>query len=124
MKLLAAGLIPPIDAELGGFGDDCRNRPEVGRRALEKLVASGWNGPTRECWIVGDTPRDLECARALGLRCALVASGRFGIESLAALGADITLPSLADPSGLLAAWQLSRVNLIGTLELRSCDFSR
>jgi phosphoglycolate phosphatase len=107
MKLFAAGLIPPIDADFGGFGDDCRTRPEVGRRALDKLTASGWEGSARDCWIVGDTPRDLACAKSLGLRCALVASGRFPVESLAALGADIVIPSLVDPSVLLSAWQLS-----------------
>jgi phosphoglycolate phosphatase len=105
LKLRAAGLIPPIEADLGGFGDNGTNRVEVGHIALERLAAAGWQGSLGQCWIVGDTPRDLQCARALGLRCALVGSGRHSTESLAGLGADLVLSSLEDASQLLRLWQ-------------------
>jgi hypothetical protein len=36
---------------------------------------SGWHPGLDEVWIVGDTPRDLACARAVGVHCALVATG-------------------------------------------------
>jgi phosphoglycolate phosphatase-like HAD superfamily hydrolase len=57
-------------------------------------------------WVVGDTPRDLACARAVGVRCALVATGRRSIEELTGLGADIVLPDLSDPQPLLHLWQI------------------
>ena len=105
-KLDAAGLIPPIELDLGGFGDSAANRADVARVALERLSAAGWQPDLGEVWIVGDTARDLGCARAVGLHCALVATGRSTVADLSGLGADIVLPDLSDPRPLLDLWQL------------------
>jgi phosphoglycolate phosphatase-like HAD superfamily hydrolase len=32
--------------------------------------------------VIGDTPRDIACARADGLRCVAVTTGPFGAEQL------------------------------------------
>jgi phosphoglycolate phosphatase len=105
-KLEAAGLIPPIEPDLGGYGDSAPDRPAVAQVALDRLSAAGWQPDPGEVWIVGDTPRDLTCARAVGVRCALVATGRRSIEELASLGADIVLPDLSDPRPLLDLWRI------------------
>lgn len=105
-KLEAGGLIPPIELDAGGFGDSAATRADVARFALDRLRAVGWTPDPGEVWIVGDTPRDLACARAVGLRCALVATGRSTVADLSALGADIVLPDLSDPRPLLSLWQL------------------
>jgi len=105
-KLEAGGLIPPIELDFGGFGDSAADRAAVARVALERLSAAGWEPDPGEVWIVGDTPRDLACARAVGVRCALVATGRATAGELARLGADIVLPDLSDPRPLLELWQL------------------
>ena len=102
LKLHAAQLIPPIDPALGGYGDSGTTRVEVASSALDRLVLAGWPRALDTCWIIGDTPRDLQCARALGIRCALVATGRHSLSSMADLGADVLLPSLADTDRLLA----------------------
>jgi phosphoglycolate phosphatase-like HAD superfamily hydrolase len=44
--------------------------------------------------VIGDTPRDYECARAGGAHCLLVASGRFTLDELGDLGADAVLADL------------------------------
>ena len=105
-KLEAGGLIPPIELGFGGFGDSAASRAAVARTALDRLSADGWQPDPAEVWIVGDTPRDLACARAVGVRCALVATGRTTVGELAALGADIVLPDLSDPRPLLELWRL------------------
>jgi len=105
-KLEAGGLIPPIDLHPGGFGDSAANRAAVARVALDRLSAADWKPDPGEVWIVGDTPRDLACARAVGVHCALVATGRRTVAELAGLGADIVLPDLSDPRPLLDLWQL------------------
>lgn len=46
--------------------------------------------------IIGDTPHDVACAKAIGCRGLGVATGRFGVEELTRCGADLALPSLAD----------------------------
>jgi phosphoglycolate phosphatase len=103
-KLRAAGLVPPLDPALGGFGASAADRAAVARVALGRLAATGWSGALDTCWIVGDTPRDLACARALGLRCALVATGRHTFESLSALGPDAVLVDLEHH--LYLRWEL------------------
>ena len=104
LKLLAGGLIPPIDPDLGGYGDSGTTRVEVARSALARLVAAGWQQSADQCWIIGDTPRDLACARALGVRCALVGTGMHPAASMAGLGADIVLDSLDTADDLFAGW--------------------
>jgi phosphoglycolate phosphatase len=105
-KLEAGGLIPPIELDFGGFGDSAPNRAAVARVALDRLSAAGWKPDLAQVWVVGDTPRDLACARAIGVRCALVATGRTTVEELTGLGADIVLPDLSDPRPLLNLWQI------------------
>jgi phosphoglycolate phosphatase len=105
-KLEAGGLIPPIELDLGGFGDSAASRAAVAQVAIDRLSAAGWQPDLGEVWIVGDTPRDLACARAVGVRCALVATGRATVAELAGLGADIVLPDLSDPRPLLELWRL------------------
>jgi phosphoglycolate phosphatase len=105
-KLEAGGLIPPIEPELGGYGESAPNRAAVAQVALDRLSAAGWQPDLGGVWIVGDTPRDLACARAVGVRCALVATGRRTVEELTGLGADIVLPDLSDPRPLLELWQI------------------
>ena len=111
LKLQAAQLIPPIDPALGGFGDHGRSRVEVAERALERLSAAGWSRALDQCWIVGDTPRDLLCARALGVRCALVATGRHSMQSMAQLGADVVIAGFEECEQLIGLWDLPAVRL-------------
>ncbi len=42
--------------------------------------------PREHTIVIGDTPRDIACARADGVRCVAVTSGPFGAEDLR--GAD------------------------------------
>ena len=44
--------------------------------------------------IIGDTPRDIACARADGVRCIAVATGPFTAAQLP--GADVVLDSARD----------------------------
>lgn len=80
--------------EVGSFGSDSEVRDELPPVALERAV-SHWEvdfDPGR-VWIVGDTPRDVGCARAHGLRALAVATGRFTSDELAATGADHVVDS-------------------------------
>ena len=81
--------------------------------ALERLVAgrlaaAGWRPEPGQVWIVGDTPRDLACAQAIGIRCALVATGRRALAELTGWGADIVLTALSDPRPCLTSGSSER----------------
>lgn len=87
----------------GAFGEESREREEVARiaarRAAERLPA----GVRERTIVIGDTPHDVACARAIGARMLAVATGTYSPDDLAAAGADIVVPDLSDTDGVLAA---------------------
>lgn len=96
MKVAAANVADRLRLELGGFGSDHPTRAELVHVAGRRIAAAvGPIDPART-WIVGDTPRDLDCARAAGVRCVLVATGYNSVEKLAPLGADAVFADLTD----------------------------
>ncbi len=95
-KLEAAGL-KREDFHYGGFGDHSPCRAETARRAL--VSASEFLGreilPERAL-VIGDTPNDIACARAVGAKVLAVATGRFSVEQLGEYQPDYLLPDLRD----------------------------
>jgi phosphoglycolate phosphatase-like HAD superfamily hydrolase len=92
----------------GGFGDLHFDRNDVAREALAAIHAHGHTAVTPDnIWVIGDTPLDVECARAIGARVAAVATGYHTIEHLVETKPDVLLPNLADPTPLLRRWGLT-----------------
>lgn len=78
-KLASAGIGGYFAAGQGGFGSD-----HLDREALPPIARARAGDWSRERTVViGDTPRDIACARADRLRVAAVATGPFAIEALA-----------------------------------------
>jgi phosphoglycolate phosphatase-like HAD superfamily hydrolase len=83
--------------EFGAFADDHRDRNQLGRfaraRAKEKhdreFAAS-------EIDVIGDTPRDIACGRALGARTIAVATGTWSRDELAKYQPDFLIDDLSD----------------------------
>ena len=79
----------------GAYGCDHPDRNRLGPIALERAAAhAGRSFSPEETWIIGDTPKDIACAKAIGARCLAVATGRFTTTELAAHGADHVVESL------------------------------
>jgi phosphoglycolate phosphatase len=96
VKVSAYGLDKWLDLQIGAYGSDSEDRNRLVPVALRRLEeVHGARLPPSQVWVVGDTPRDLACARAAGARCLLVATGRYTIEELSGLGADAALPDLS-----------------------------
>ena len=53
--------------------------------------------------IIGDTPLDVDCARACGAVAVAVATGRHAVEELAGSAPDVLLPDFSDFAAALAA---------------------
>jgi phosphoglycolate phosphatase-like HAD superfamily hydrolase len=86
----------------GGFGDRHLDRNDVAREALAILQARHANGVFLErVWVVGDTPLDIACARAIGARAAAVATGGHSLAELAQEKPDLLFADLTDPGPLL-----------------------
>jgi len=81
-KMDRAGLAGFFPHGQGGFGDDASERAEVVRVALRRAGTA----PDRAV-VVGDTPRDIEAARAAGCGVVAVTTGRFGARALQAADA-------------------------------------
>jgi phosphoglycolate phosphatase-like HAD superfamily hydrolase len=83
LKLRSAGLGRWFRSGHGAFGSDSEDRtmlPEIARRRAGQL---GTPHPRERTIVVGDTPRDIACARADDLRVLAVATGRYSAAELA-----------------------------------------
>jgi phosphoglycolate phosphatase-like HAD superfamily hydrolase len=90
----------------GGFGDDHFDRDDVAREALGAVRrAIGPDVQPEQIWVIGDTPLDVRCARAIGANVAVVATGVHSLEELLAAEPDLALRDLSDPAPLLHCWE-------------------
>lgn len=88
---------------LGGYGDIHHDRNDVARDALRQVHEHlGRRVPLEEVWVIGDTPLDVQCARAIGARAVAVATGWHAIEELHATDADHVMADFANPAELLS----------------------
>ncbi|MDP8974856.1 MAG: haloacid dehalogenase-like hydrolase [Actinomycetota bacterium] len=103
VKVRAFGLDQWLDLDVGAFGSDRSDREELVPLAVERArrLRGLACGPA-DVWVVGDTPRDLACARAAGASCLLVGTGRFSVDELRGAGADHVMEDLSDVEGVCA----------------------
>jgi phosphoglycolate phosphatase-like HAD superfamily hydrolase len=89
----------------GGFGSDHEERPVLLQHGVERgrarLAARRREGSARVV-VIGDTPKDVAAAHAIGATCVAVATGHFTADSLAPTGADLVVDTLEDPRALAA----------------------
>jgi phosphoglycolate phosphatase len=82
LKLLRAGVGGHFKAGQGGFGSDSEDRAALPPIARRRAGRDGVSFPRERTIVIGDTPRDIACARADGVRCVAVATGPFGVDEL------------------------------------------
>ena len=88
----------------GAFADDSEHRNELGPHALRRAREhTGWDFAASAVWVIGDTPHDIACGRAVGARTLAVATGQHTLAELAAHEPTALLPDLADAA---AFWRL------------------
>jgi len=89
----------------GAFGSDEEDRlllPAIAARRIAEALGANGLGP-EQFIIIGDTPRDIACARHFGARVIAVASGGSSMEELAASEPDLLLADLSDTETVVAA---------------------
>jgi phosphoglycolate phosphatase-like HAD superfamily hydrolase len=75
--------------ETGAFADDHEERDQIARIAMERgtrVLDEALQGD--EVLVIGDTPLDVKCGRAIGARVLAVATGGTTFEDLLATKAD------------------------------------
>jgi phosphoglycolate phosphatase len=87
----------------GGFGCDHEDRAELLRRGAARGAAA-LGAPAGECRVViiGDTPKDIAAARAIGAESIAVATGSFREEDLAPHGPTWVFRDMTQPGALAA----------------------
>lgn len=88
--------------EFGAYANDSHIRNELGpfalARAKEKL---GIDFPPERVFIIGDTPHDVACGKAIGAKTIAVATGSFSVAQLEACEPTVTFADLSDTDALL-----------------------
>jgi phosphoglycolate phosphatase-like HAD superfamily hydrolase len=98
VKLKRAGLLRFFAQGTGAFGSDAEDRAALPAIARRRAGTVGKPHPRADTIVIGDTPRDIACARADGLRCIAVTTGPYERDALS--GADAVV---ADAAGLRTA---------------------
>ena len=98
LKLESAGIDPAWFA-ITAYGDEAESRPDLTELAMKKYEAMmGIKANPKRVIVIGDTPRDVDCAKAHGCCAFAVATGSFTVEQLLDSGADYAVENLADHS--------------------------
>lgn len=86
----------------GAFGDDHHDRDRLGPVALDRARRhAGRDFPASRTFIIGDTPKDIRCARACGAWAIAVATGIHSAGDLAAHRPDHLFEDLSDADAFL-----------------------
>jgi phosphoglycolate phosphatase len=102
LKLESASIRTPF--RVGAFGSDCERRDGLPPVAVQRAYAEvGIMFRRRDIVIIGDTPSDVTCGQALGVRAIGVATGNHAAADLAGAGADTVFEDLADTAAVLDA---------------------
>jgi phosphoglycolate phosphatase len=86
----------------GAFGSDAEDRDHLPAIAAERVASHfGLTIPPERFIIVGDTPRDISCARHFGARVLAVASGQHTADQLRAHNPDVVFDDLTDTTAVV-----------------------
>jgi phosphoglycolate phosphatase-like HAD superfamily hydrolase len=82
VKLNRAGIGKHFPRSAGGFGSDAEDRTDLPRIARLRAATDGRPHPRGRTIVIGDTPRDIACARADGVRVLALATGPYSAAQL------------------------------------------
>ena len=96
LKLSVADIT--LEYKIGAFGEYHRDRNMLPQIALNKaeMILDAIPNPRRFI-IIGDTPRDVACAKSAGMRCVAVTTGKFSREELAEHAPDLIIDTMEHP---------------------------
>jgi len=90
----------------GGFADGLTDRNDVARfahREAAKCLGREIDS-NHEVWVIGDTPHDVSCGRAIGAKVLAVATGSHSIAQLQVANPDHVAGNLEDRNQILSLW--------------------
>jgi phosphoglycolate phosphatase-like HAD superfamily hydrolase len=83
----------------GAFCVDSDDRPGIARRALDIAAEhAGERVDPESVFVIGDTPHDIRCGQAIGVRTVAVASGTYALDELERCDPWLALERLPGPA--------------------------
>lgn len=96
IKLQAAGI--NRDFSFGAYGEWEKDRNKLPHIAMEQFQKLYDTQPDPERFIIlGDTPRDVECANKAGMKCIAVTTGKYSRDELSEHRPNLIIDNLANP---------------------------
>lgn len=90
--------------KFGAFADDHHDRNQLGHFAKTRaLEIHGVDFAPESIYVLGDTPHDISCGRAIGAKTVAIATGGYTREQLQAHTPDFLFDDLSDLSAVLSA---------------------
>jgi len=86
-----------FDFTASAFCDSCFNRTDISSQALAIVKERYPSIPLDHIYVIGDTPNDIHCGKAIGVRTIAVATGSFSVEELEVFSPWWAIPSLPSP---------------------------
>ncbi len=100
LKLTHYGLWEYFD--FGAYADDHGDRNQLGPVAQTRARAHhGVEFPPERIYVLGDTPHDITCGRAIGAKTVGIATGIYPMEALASYRPDFVYQDLSDVERVL-----------------------
>lgn len=82
----------------GAFSDGTSDRRSIARRALDLVRQRHPDIDLNQVFVIGDTPHDIHCGKAIGARTIAVATGQYGEDALKSFDPWWVIPVLPSPS--------------------------
>ena len=88
--------------EFGAFADDHHVRDELGHFAKTRATEKhGTEFPPESIFVIGDTPKDIACGRAIGAKTVAVATGEYTVTQLKIHQPDFLFENFSETAAAL-----------------------
>ena len=90
--------------EFGAFADDSHDRNQLGKFARKRAAEKhGVEFAPENIYVLGDTPHDVACGRAIGAKTVAIATGGCTLGKLVECKPDFLFDDLSDVERVMAA---------------------
>lgn len=100
MKLDFSGLSPYFDFDHSGFACQFYYRDDLARHAYD-LACRAWGDEIEDIYVIGDTPYDIQCGKAISAKTISVSTGHYTYETLASYKPWKLVRRLPEPAEFL-----------------------
>jgi phosphoglycolate phosphatase len=98
--------------EFGAFADDHYDRNSLGPFARARAQERhGVEFPPERIFVLGDTPHDIACARAIGAKAIAIATGKYSYADLSLHQPDVVFQNLTNLDAVLAIFDRETLRL-------------